>query len=200
MKKVDKLKPQDITDYLLIAYFGDVDDPIYTAVNSAYLDLNRTIEYKKTQDITEEKKALLRQTSVKMIKDQIIKLSKHGFFDKEMFDSWHSELCEAICQKYNDSGIHFHFGQAQKWVNMTMKYLSVIDSTMTEGYFECLHVPIDSIVFDLALEEFGLERPANRWSRMTKEEYISYQGALCSRIKENTGLSPLLWEFRSWNR
>lgn len=200
MKKLDKLTPQDITYYLLIAYFGDVDDPIYTAVNSAYLDLNRTIEYKKTQDITEEKKALLRQTSVKMIKDQIIKLSKHGFFDKEMFDSWHSELCEAICQKYNDSGIHFHFGQAQKWVNMTMKYLSVIDSTMTEGYFECLHVPIDSIVLDLANEEFGLVRPANRWSRMTKEEYIEYQNSLCLKIVENTGLAPLLWEFRSWNR
>lgn len=200
MKKLDKLTPQDITYYLLIAYFGDVDNPIYTAVNSAYLDLNRTIEYKKTQDITEEKKALLRQTSVKMIKDQIIKLSKHGFFDKEMFDSWHSELCEAICQKYNDSGIHFHFGQAQKWVNMTMKYLSVIDSTMTEGYFECLHVPIDSIVLDLANEEFGLVRPANRWSRMTKEEYIEYQNSLCLKIVENTGLAPLLWEFRSWNR
>ena len=195
-----KLINEDVKAFLLNAYFGDVTDPLYTAANSAYLDLNRTIEYKRAQGVTEEKKATMRQTCVEAIKAHILDLSNYGFFDKEMFDSWHSKLCEAICQKYNDAGIHFHYGQAQKWVNMTMKYLSVIDSSKTAFCFECLHVPIDSIVFDLAYEEFGLDRPANRWSRMTKEEYIDYQESLRSKIKENTGLAPLLWEFRSWNR
>ena len=195
-----KLTTEDVKDFLLNAYFGDVADPIYTAANSAYLDLNRTIEFKKAPNISKERKSALRHKCVEIIKARIAGLSKDGLFDKEMFDSWHSKLCEAICRKYNDSGIHFHYGQAQKWVNMTMKYLSVIDSTQTEGYLDCLHVPVDSVVIDLANEEFGIERPANRWSRMTKEEYISYQEELRSKIKENTGLSPLLWEFRSWNR
>ena len=195
-----KLTTEDVKDFLLNAYFGDVADPIYTAANSAYLDLNRTIEFKKAPNISKERKSALRHKCVEIIKARIAGLSKDGLFDKEMFDSWHSALCEAICRKYNDSGIHFHYGQAQKWVNMTMKYLSVIDCTRTEGYFECLHVPIDSIVFDLAHEEFELKRPTNRWSRMTKEEYVSYQEALRSKITENTDLSPLLWEFRSWSR
>ena len=198
--RYEKLTAEDVKAFLLNAYFGDVTDPVYSAANSAYLDLNRTIEFKRGQDVTEEKKATLRHACVKAIKDHISDLSKRDYSDKEIFDSWHSELCEAICQKYNDSGIHFHYGQAQKWVNMTMKYLSTIDSTQTDGCFECLHVPIDSIVTDLAYEEFGLDRPVSRWSRMSEEEYVRYQNRLCSKIKESTGLAPLLWEFRSWNR
>lgn len=196
----NKLTGKDITDFLLNAYFGEVSDIIFTAVSSAYLDLNRTIEFKKGQDVTEEKKATLRQKCVKTIKDQILNLSKNDHFDKEMFDSWHTKICEILYKTYNDSGVPFHYGQAQKWVNMAMKYLSVIDSSKTAFCFEFLHVPIDSIVIDLACEDFGLARPASRWSRMTKDEYVSYQAELCSQIKENTGMSPLLWEFRSWNR
>ena len=44
-----KLTNEDVKAFLLNAYFGDVTDPLYTAANSAYLDLNRTIEYKRAQ-------------------------------------------------------------------------------------------------------------------------------------------------------
>ena len=77
----NKLTGKDITDFLLNAYFGEVSDLIFTAVSSAYLDLNRTIEFKKGQDVTEEKKATLRQKCVKTIKDQILNLSKNDHFD-----------------------------------------------------------------------------------------------------------------------
>ena len=196
----NKLTAGDIRSFLLNAYFRDTSDPVYAAANSSYLDLNRTIDFKNTENITKEKKSELRQASVNIIKTRIIDLPKMGFLDRQMFDEWHAALCDDICKKYGEADVQFHYGQAQKWVNMTMKYLSVIDSSKTEGYFAFLHVPIDSIVFDLAHEEFGLMRPANRWSRLSKDEYISYQEALRLRIKEETGLSPLLWEFRNWNR
>lgn len=196
----DSLRADDIVAFLLNTYFRNVEDPLFAAANSAYLDLNRTIEFKIAKSISEKGRDALRTKSVRLIKTQVLDLLKKSDVTQSLFDVWHIELCRAIVKIYTDSNVPFHYGQAQKWVNMTMKYLSAIDSTQTEGDFEYLHVPIDSIVFDLASEEFGLERPANRWSRMTQEEYISYQEALCSQIKENTGLSPLLWEFRSWNR
>ncbi len=83
---------------------------------------------------------------------------------------------------------------------MTMKYLSVIDSSKTEPFFGFLHVPIVFIILDIASEELKLSHPQSRWSHMSKNEYIDYQKQLCSKIEESTALAPLLWEFRSWNR
>lgn len=200
MEKNKKITYQDITAFLLNAYFGDVCDPICTAVNSAYLDLNRTIEFKKAKVfIPEEKKADIRQSCVGTIKTSVIELLGINDLDEKIYDSWHEGLCESIIGHYSND-VHFYYGQAQKWVNMTFKYLTVIEPQKTENLFDYLHVPIDSVILDIAVEELELERPRSRWSRMPKDEYIRCQLELRSKIREKTGLSPLLWEFRSWSR
>lgn len=197
----NQLTEEDVKTFLLIAYFGDFrDDPIYVAANNAYLDLCRTIKFKTIPSITEEKKAELRRWSVDKIRSSVIELSEIADLDCEKFDNWHKILCNALKKHYNDNGVQFHYGQAQKWVNMTMKYLSVIDRNATAPYFAYLHVPVDSIVIDLASEELGLVRPQSRWSRMASDEYIEYQKALCNAIREHNNLAPMLWEFRCWNR
>ena len=193
------LTQDDVHSFLLNAYFGEVADPFFTAADSAYLDLNRTIEFNKT-DVSVDLKAALRARSVKLIKDSVKELSENSIITQESFDTWHIELCSGIKQNYIGAGVPFHYGQAQKWVNMTMKYLSVINSGMTKSFFECLHIPIDSIVLDIAFEEFSIERPIHRWSRMEQKEYLDYQSRLRSAILSSKGLAPLLWEFRNWNR
>ena len=197
----NQLTETDIKTFLLNAYFGDVtNDPIYVAANAAYLDLCRTIEFKNTPNITEETKAELRKWSVEKIKSNVNELSNIKDIDNEKFDGWHKNMCDAVKRHYNENNVQFHYGQAQKWLNMTMKYLSVIDRDVTAPYFEYLHVPVDSIVIDLASEELGLQRPYSRWSRMESDEYIEYQKNLCNAIREQKKISPLLWEFRYWNR
>lgn len=56
----DSLRADDIVAFLLNAYFRNVDDSLIAAVNSAYLDLNRTIEFKKAKSFSEERRYSLR--------------------------------------------------------------------------------------------------------------------------------------------
>ena len=98
----NRLTEEDVKTFLLNAYFGDVsEDPIYVAANAAYLDLCRTIEFKTTPSITEEKKAELRQWSVDKIKASVIELSEITDLDSEKFDDWHKILCDALKKHYN---------------------------------------------------------------------------------------------------
>lgn len=196
----DSLRADDIAAFLLNAYFGNVEDPLFAAAQSAYLDLNRTIEFKKAKSISEKERDALRTKSVRLIKTQVLELLKKSDVTQSLFDAWHQELCRAIVKIYTDSNVPFHYGQVQKWVNMGLKYLSVIDCEKTAGILEFLHIPIDSIIMELALEDFQLERPLTRWSRMKEEEYLRYQELLSKIVRERTGLPPFLWEFRRWNR
>lgn len=196
----NKLSRTDVFSFRLNAYFGNVEDPLFAAANSAYLDLNRTIEFKKAKPVSEEERDALRTKSVRLIKTQVMDLLKKSDVTQSLFDVWHKELCRAIVKIYTDSNVPFHYGQAQKWVNMSFKYLSVIDCEKTAGIQEFLHIPIDSIIMELALEDFRLERPLTRRSRMEEEEYLRYQEHLSKIVCEMTGVPPFLWEFRKWNR
>lgn len=197
MKKL--LNERDVTAFLLNAYFGKIDNPAHTAANAAYLDLNRTIEFKKSETISEEDKIELRQKVVDTIIAFIKSIKSKDGINQDVFDNWHRDLCRKIIKNYSDKGIEFHYGQAQKWVNMTFKYLSVIQIASTSVYFKYLHAPIDSIVIDIASDDFHLKRPDTRWSRMDEQEYIDYQKRLRSVINKNK-LCPMLWEFRIWER
>ncbi len=200
MSKQVKLTAEDRAAFLLNAYFGDVSDPLHTAVDSAYLDLCRTIEFKRAKSITDNQKAELRGEAVRIIESSVVSLGKKDMIDQEIFDKWHTELCRGIVKIYNDAAVPFYYGQAQKWVNMALKYLSVIRPEATAGYFEFLHVPVDSKVIETAADDFGVNAPTARWSRMDESQYLDYQGRLRSAINANTDLCPMLWEFRNWER
>ncbi|MBR0500252.1 MAG: hypothetical protein IJJ72_04580 [Bacteroidales bacterium] len=196
----DSLRADDIVAFLLNAYFRNVDDPLIAAANLAYLDLNRTIEFKTVKSFSEKRRDALRTKSVRLIKTQVLELMKKSDMTQGIFDIWHIELCRAIVKNYTEDGVPFHYGQAQKWVNMSFKYLSVIDCEETAGIQEFLHIPIDSIIIEMALEDFQLERPLTRWSRMEEEDYLHYQEQLSKIVRERNGIPPFLWEFRRWNK
>lgn len=199
-KSFSHLTEQDVYHFLLNAYFGRVEDPLFVAANSAYLDLNRTIEFKKSGSISKEIKEKLRTESVGLIKKEIQGIIKILEPCQIIFDNWHTSLCNAIVKSYTDADIPFHYGQAQKWVNMALKYLSVINRRTTETIQRYLHVPIDSIIIETAEDEFQIDPPVHRWSRMDGPEYVEYQKKLCEAIRKRTGLTPILWEFKKWNR
>ena len=193
-----RLSDNDVITFLLNAYFGPVEDPVFTSANAAYLDLCRTIEFKTEPGVGEEIRGLLRQKVIQRIKEDIAVLQKNKGMTQGVYDCWHNRLCRWIVTEYETSHISFHYGQAQKWVNMTMKYLSVINREVTNDYFEFLHVPIDSIVFELAADELNVDAPNCRWSRMEEQDYLDYQTHLRNTILRDKGIAPLLWEFRNW--
>lgn len=94
----------------------------------------------------------------------------------------------------------FTYGQAQKWINMTNKYLYVFSlifedwkderlchiPILIKKHHEKLHIPIDNYI----LEELKLSKYAP-WSKMDENSYND-----CRREFENRDID---WELENWN-
>lgn len=142
-------------------------------------------------------------------------------FKNSDFDDWHKAKCEEIKEKMNgnyetvnnsDEKVleeSFTIGQAQKWVNMTLKYLWLLNALPTGVKPEYLHVPIDSYIIEIAYDNknkfenaLGLEKkPEESWSKLPEyEEYFEIQEAIREAIKTNTTNEtiPIKWESLAW--
>ena len=95
---------------------------------------------------------------------------------------------------YEEKGIKLTYGQAQKWINMTIKYLYLFGGYTFDSVFEELHIPVDNYILDIANEKVGIDRPKKPWSKWEEEQYRNYQNEIKSKIK----IAPLIWEFENW--
>lgn len=184
---------RDILDFLKYVYFGNSRNPIEATANRAYLDMNRTLRFHQLPD-------LLRKT----LREQVVSL-----FDRELvpdflkkmtsqaeFDQWHGEVCKEMKVLYAKQGIVLTYGQAQKWLNMTIKYLYMLEVDSFEECFSYFHVPLDSYVFKLVKKQFGITEPASAWSRLDDyDAYLTYQETIRVCLPD---IAPLRWEFREW--
>lgn len=108
-------------EFLLFSYFGDISDPIMAAINRAYVDM---ASHTLTGFKEDENKWECREQASNMIHDAIDSPQNNDF------DSWHDNLCNDIIKEYKESNesVDLSYGQAQKWVNMTLKYLYIFNS------------------------------------------------------------------------
>lgn len=107
------------------------------------------------------------------------------------YDSWHKASCQSIVENFGDSA--FTYGNAQKWLNMTIKYLFIVNSVMEmlgaaedfrdfyrrkfkdfEGDF---HVPIDSYIIESLWDEKATVEETSEWLSL-KEEKTRKDGTL----------------------
>lgn len=204
-----------IKQFLMVCLFGDKyktvlndDEKIGLAINRGYRDFCRTIRCGEKWNTNikldipkgEERKEYYdiknsRGHASKLIKDAI----ESNQFNN--FDSWHKTLCDTLGNKNNDS-IGYTYGQAQKWVNMTMKYLLILKYSPVEAIIDKLHIPLDSIIIKKATKK-GKELITKNnigkdfsWSRIeTYDHYWNIQNELMTNIEG----TPILWEFDSWN-
>lgn len=232
MHKVNSLSPMAI-DFLLYSYFGiknddmEEDEFALKCAQRAYLDLCRTIEFNvelKAHKGIEEKFAKYIKKEFcniisKLIADQIKEILLK---DDQNFDSKHDEICKNL--KTKASSIMFKktdgeyekvlakdltYGQVQKWLNITIKYLLLLD--VWKDKFELvkdeLHIPVDSFVMEAANKDENLnidipyknkkakgkysENISKPWSDWEFDEYIEFQNSFknCSRIE---------WETINW--
>lgn len=221
---------QKTDDFLWYSYFGitrreainDKEEALSACVRRAYLDLCRTLRFVystnkidkgiRSKDSDEARFYQSYQTCKNNLIDCINKRLAHGILEllekSYDFSEWHETICGFIMnvdpsREVFEDGIKY--GQAQKWVNMTFKYMLVMglwDDKITEK-MQYLHVPLDSIVFNAANsdEDYGLGIPTRSlvWSKMDKQEYIEYQKLLKSKIKNKFGEKrPIEWEFDAW--
>lgn len=158
MKEFDQNKYSN--DFLFFSYFGftsddiekeDIHEVIKKCADRAYLDLNRTL---KVKDKKTEAKEVREQISDKLsewINDWILNEYEKPGYD---YDRQHSKICRDICRDIcSCKEIIFTYGQAQKWLNMTMKYLVVIHAITDIKLIKMLHIPVDSYILQAAWEE-----------------------------------------------
>ena len=194
---------KDVLFFLKSSLFGSEYSEKYNtdagkidlAIKRAYRDMNRTIDEDDKEKIKIEKCRV-----VDCLKGLIIEKQINKIIDQPSFDEWHSKLCEAVTDKK-----FYTFGQAQKWVNMTLKYLLVLDYEPVLRLIQYLHVPIDKVVVGKALEGEHPLFDGNPdeylpWSKKIKDgpknNYYKFQDSLRKAIK---GLHPIQWEFKAWN-
>jgi len=163
------------------------------ATTRAYLDFNRTLRFHGMPD---EQRLEMRNRASKCIKEAILNLLNRDKLCQTDFDSWHHRTCDVLIDCYRSNGIRFTYGHAQKWINMTFKYLYMLEVVPLDSVFPFLHVPIDNIVLERANKKLCIPRPSQAWSSWGDYAfYLQYQEHLRRRIGKE---DPLRWEFHNW--
>ena len=200
------------SDAIFFMFFGEpldtikesnLDNLARVCAQKAYRDVCRTIEYK---GLCKEGRNGFRETVVDEIVNAVVSL----YSNAKSFEDWHTVLCENIIQKAieGDEKFSFHWGQAQKWVNMTLKYLRLMGVRFDSIEAE-MHIPIDSYIIEAAAESsdddlvegiavkgLGIKLDWDKtWSRCDdKGKYSTFQGA----VREKTDNKQLEWEEKAW--
>lgn len=215
---MDFLIDKDVLRFLN-GHLGNNDAMAYIRCSDfAYRDMCRTIRFHKKYDEDAEIKWNLRRNVTALIKTQVEAWLQIPPKDQDEFNGQHQKLCEKIIVIYQgitdqmEKDQSLFFGQAQKWVNMTLKNLYVYSkSNETDMSFDeilpYLHIPLDNVIMDIASDKkkcyidpsdqkYGVSKPQTAWSRMDASEYQAYQKELKAKIGAPI---PLLWELTHWS-
>ena len=168
-----KITPEQVRDYMYFVYFGDSSDPYKAAVRRAYLDFNRTLHAFGENKQRQQTYAQAEQQLIAQIQSVL-----SGLVDGQaQYDQWHRECCDRLIATFAEVGQHkLYYGQAQKWINMALKYLFVLDRDLTSRNYQYFHIPIDNIVLEKLT---AMDHPpvlTAAWSRIDSyEEYFAFQ-------------------------
>lgn len=212
---------EKLMNFLVYSYFGcDISDPAeekkQKCARRAYLDLARTVKYKYSsseldkakKDPDKRKYRDMRNDTITDICEKLIDSIGNYPGSNADFDSWHQKECERIQDIMNgevkDEKLlkkDFTFGQAQKWVNMTLKYMWLLDM-LPEGISEeDLHVPIDSFILEALTNIYKdgtYKYNGEAWSRLTTDKYDTIQKEIRNIAKEKEINAPIEWENTAW--
>lgn len=190
-----KLTPADFTDFWIRVYLGPKADLLEGCVDRAYRDFNRTLHgIRQTQS-----KACYQALKNKMISIAIECLTIE-FASQQAFDSWHRDKCNDLKIVFKHTANHnLYIGQAQKWINMTLKYLLALGNRVNGADKNCryFHIPIDNIILG-KLKLKGIQKFKQSWSRVDSyQEYLDFQTRVRQTYKDEL---PIEVEFRLYNQ
>lgn len=211
----------------LNGYLGNNDkDAFIRCSDFAYRDMCRTIKfangYKGDSKKAAANKKKLREAVTILIEKQTQRWINDKTLNEVKFKSEHKNLCEAIIDKYRNTTTqdkHQHslsFGQAQKWVNMTLKNLYVYSESNTtqlslQPILQHLQIPIDNVILDIASDQkkcyvdpanisYNVIRPEGVWSDWDYATYKYYQDKLIKKIEAtHPKMQPIIWELTHWS-
>lgn len=217
------MRDENCVNFLLYSYFGielkDLEPAQEQAVivkcaQRAYKDFCRTLRFRKL-DGSKSKKDIenTHKEFCSNICGKIERLISESLLlsNVDHFDFRHNEACKAICQAVFKSNIleKFCYGQAQKWLNMTIKYIWLLGlrKEQFDRLIPVIHVPVDRYVMKAASEagisllrkdgqskEYHADKSVS-WSQWDYGTYIKFQHDLRHRYP-----APIIWEGPEWIR
>jgi len=178
-------------------YFDINEGFISAAIKRAYRDFNRTI---KGMPKEENERHPLRENWVEFLKSSFEVFLKKEFLSQQEFDLWHRDMCEKLENINKDKKVILNVGQAQKWINMTLKYLFLIGENYVEGIsknYKFFHIPLDSIIQTAMNNKYGIQPIPGAWSQITDyDKYLQYQNAIRTKFPNTI---PMDEEFKLFN-
>lgn len=205
----------------------------------AYRDLNRTLRFKRNEGESDSeftnRKDSFRNGMCKILArgiEEMIQCRSITEFDRMHFRicaddptmldvvslaGW-SNRCSDILKPIGSDGRRFYSGHAQKWLNMTLKYLRMLDLKVHKNdLLRCeswLHIPIDNVVLKAFWESGAVLLPLKdgrwavgsgmfcvdklkAWSRWSCKDYYC---VVCQYRKSDFigDLTPIAWEESAW--
>ena len=171
------------------------------AAHKAYADMaRRTLRIKENS----KERIALKKSATKILQQAVEDLKN----DSSDFPKWHEKSCNALIACY---GGQISYGQAQKWLNMLLKYLYVYDVKGYETLFSPeekitdLDMPVDSKVIDALRRKYTVKRPTAGWSVWDRNTYRAYQTAARSALQNAPDIEnpderiPFYWELIHWS-
>lgn len=216
-----------LIDFMMYSYFGVVprelydksdsyeDDCVRKAIMKAYVDATNqgayntlfTKQAKEKNPKIKEYSENAKKSGAQKIFKEICSLSCN---DETSFTQWHQKLCDMLVSEYSQVYVEdkpfFTYGNAQKWVNMSLKYIFITQSYCgkcgqnVNSVKNFLHIPLDSYIIS-ALKNEGVEIK-EKWSQIaeygkiddrSKASYMAY----VNDIKE-IAQAPIEWENIAW--
>jgi len=176
-------------DFFIKVYFNTKEGFEIAGLKRAYQDFNRTLKKENEDQKLRNNK---RYNTQEYLKNELLKLISTKIENQQMFDKLHENLCVNLTKKWNELTI----GQAQKWINMTLKYWLLFGEKRInniEKNAKFFHIPIDNFVLKEMLEE----KSPGPWSKIDKyKDYFRYQE---KQRNKKTGNPPIIDEFDFFN-
>jgi hypothetical protein len=189
------LTNKDFENFWIRCYLSTSTRFVEGAIKRAYLDFNRTVHGIRITESPEKY-----QIFENFFKDLINETTSQKFENQRIFDSWHKNKCEKLISLFKE---HFtpkiHIGQAQKWINMTLKYLVALGNDRIKDIslnYIFFHIPVDNIIQE-KLSKMGISKFSVPWSQIDDyRDYINYQISVRNKF---AGQLPMDVEFRLFN-
>ena len=190
----NKIKSQAL-NFLIGCYFGQSEDLLVAAIDRAYVDMaSHTLKFEDVKGKWE-----CRLNASEKIYHYI-----NNFKNTIDFKKWHENLIREIIGCYSENKISI--GQAQKWLNMTIKYLYVFNVLMDYNTrindsvrkvmekSKDFYAPVDSFVLK------KIDYSDEVWSKLNDKEYSEVIKKIKEDVKVEKCESSFMWEFFNWEK
>ncbi len=205
-----------LREFFIFTYFktkeyeNNHNDLIQNIIKKAYNDATMMGAYNTfiSKELYDES-YLAYCNATKLIIEEIYNV-KVNRSTQESFDKWYKKTCGKIIGCYdgvNSNKSIFTYGNAQKWLNMVLKYLWLLGALPNDIKEERLHAPIDSYILQKLwnLKADGVTCSAdtfyykgNSWSKISDyDDYFDLQKVIRVMAKQG-GKTVIEQENEAW--